>query len=171
MQIERTKNAVKNSFSGLIFRVVCLLFPFAIRTILIKKLGIEYAGLGSLFTSLLQVLSLSELGFSTVVAFAMYKPVAEDDKPLVCALLGLIRKVYYIVGAVILIVGLAITLFLPKLIKGDAPADINLYLLYFIYLFNTVVSYFVFAYKSVLLSAFQRTDIESNIMSVSYVAM
>ena len=113
MQIERTKNAVKNSFSGLIFRVVCLLFPFAIRTILIKKLGIEYAGLGSLFTSLLQVLSLSELGFSTVVAFAMYKPVAEDDKPLVCALLGMIRKVYYIVGAVILIVGLAITPFLP----------------------------------------------------------
>ncbi len=171
MQIERTKNAVKNSFSGLIFRVVCLLFPFAIRTILIKKLGIEYAGLGSLFTSLLQVLSLSELGFSTVVAFAMYKPVAEDDKPLVCALLGLIRKVYYIVGTVILIVGLAITPFLPKLIKGDAPADVNLYILYFIYLFNTVVSYFAFAYKSVLLSAFQRTDIESNIMSVSYVAM
>lgn len=55
--------------------------------------------------------------------------------------------------------------------QGRRPADVNLYLLYFIYLFNTVVSYFVFAYKSVLLSAFQRTDIESNIMSVSYVAM
>ena len=93
MQIERTKNAVKNSVSGIIYRVVCLLFPFAIRTILIRKLGIEYAGLGSLFTSLLQVLSLSELGFSTVVAFAMYKPVAEDNRPLVCALLGFIRKV------------------------------------------------------------------------------
>lgn len=171
MQIERTKNAVKNSISGIIFRVVCLLFPFAIRTILIKKLGIEYAGLGSLFTSLLQVLSLSELGFSTAVAYAMYKPVAEDNKPLVRALLGFVRKVYYIVGATILIVGLAITPFLPKLIEGDAPADINLYALYFIYLFNTVVSYFVFAYKSVLLSALQRTDVENNIMSVSYVAM
>lgn len=171
MQIERTKNAVKNSVSGIIYRVVCLLFPFAIRTILIRKLGIEYAGLGSLFTSLLQVLSLSELGFSTVVAFAMYKPVAEDNRPLVCALLGFIRKVYYIVGAAILVAGLAVTPFLPKLIKGEAPADINLYILYFIYLANTVVSYFVFAYKSVLLAAFQRNDIENVIMTISYIAM
>lgn len=171
MQIEKTKNAVRSSLSGLIYRAVTLIFPFVIRTVIIRELGMKYAGLGSLFTSVLQVLSLSELGFSTAVAYAMYKPIADDDKKLVGALLGFVKKVYYIVGAAILCVGLAVTPFLPRLISGEVPADINLYTLYFIYLFNTVVSYFVFSYKSVLLAAFQRTDVENGIMMLANFAM
>lgn len=171
MQIEKTKNAVRNSLSGLICRAVMLVFPFVIRTVIIRELGMKYAGLGSLFTSVLQVLSLSELGFSTAVAYAMYKPIADDDKKLVGALLGFEKKVYYIVGAAILCVGLLVTPFLPHLINGEVPADINLYTLYFIYLFNTVISYFVFSYKGVLLAAFQRTDVENNLMMLTNLAM
>ena len=102
MQIERTKQSVKSSLSGLLFKIITLLFPFLVRTVIIKRLGEEYVGLSTLFTSVLQVLSLSELGFASAIAYAMYKPIAEDDKPKICALLNFVKIVYRIIGIFIL---------------------------------------------------------------------
>ncbi len=167
MEAGRTKNSVRNITTGILLKVVSLLLPFVVRTIIIKKLGMDYLGLNSLFTSILSVLSLSELGFSTSVAFALYKPLQNEEIDKVCCLLNLLRKIYYIVGSVVLLAGLAVMPFLPKLISGTYPSDVNIYILYLVYLFNTVVSYFLFSYKSVLLSASQRSDIENNISLVS----
>ncbi len=171
MQINRTTNTIKNTATGLIFKILNLLMPFVIRTLIINKLGMEYAGLSSLFTSVLQLLSLSELGFASVVAFEMYKPIAENDRDKICTLITFMRKVYYVIGSALLVVGLAITPALPYFIKGEHPADVNLYVLYFIYLFNTVISYFCFAYKGVLLSAHQRNDVENNVMTLCNMIM
>ena len=79
-KIERTKNATRNIFWGMIEKIVTILMPFACRTVFIKVLGSEYLGLNSLFTSILQVLSISELGIGTAIIFSMYKPIAEDDE-------------------------------------------------------------------------------------------
>lgn len=167
----RTKNIFRNTFTAISFRVVSMLLPFFVKTIIIYKLGNEYLGLNSLFTSILQVLSLSELGFSTAVAYAMFKPVAEGDKDKICALSELLKKVYKIIGSLILLTGVVLMPFLPNLIKGSYPADINLYALYVIYLFNTVISYFMFSYTSSLLAAHQRTDIENVISLIVNLAM
>ena len=148
---------------GVVGRVVSLLLPFVVRTIILHRLGADYAGLGNLFTSILQTLSVAELGFSSAIIFSLYKPVAEDNKPEICALLTLYRRIYQIVGAVILVAGVAVMPFLDLLIKGGYPADINLYLLYGIYLSNTVISYFAFGYKNVILTVYQRRDILSAI--------
>lgn len=161
MQIERTKNAARNIIWGIAEKIVTLLLPFAVRTVMIKILGAEYLGLNSLFTSVLSVLSLTELGFGTAIVFSMYKPIAEDDKDTLCALLNVYRKIYSIVGIIILFCGLAVLPFLPHFISGSYPSDINIYILYLIYLFNTVIGYFLFAYKSALFSAHQRNDIIS----------
>lgn len=161
MKIERTKNAARNIVWGVIEKVITILLPFVTRTILIKVLGAEYLGLNSLFTSILQVLSISELGISSAIVFSMYKPIAEDDDDLLCAFLNLYRKVYLIIGTIILLVGLAIVPFLPKLIAGDNNTDVNIYVLYLVYLLNTVLSYYLFAYKQALFSAFQRNDLIS----------
>ena len=168
---ERTKHAIKNTVSGFAFRILGLLMPFAIRTIMIQKLGVEYLGLNTLFSSILQVLSLTELGFASAIVFAMYKPIAEGDTAKICALLRFLRNVYHIIGAIIVVVGAAISPLLPYLINGTYPADINLYLLYFIYLFNTAISYFLFAYKGLLLTAHQRSDIENIINMLANLVM
>lgn len=169
----RTKHAFQNTVSGLIFRMIGILMPFAVKTIIIYKLGVEYLGLNTLFSAILQVLSLSELGFSSAVVFAMYKPIAEGDNEKVCALLGFLRKIYHIIGLFILVVGVAISPLLPYFISdvNSVPADVNLYLLYFIYLFNTIISYFLFAYKGLVLTANQEMNVENNIMSVATMAM
>ena len=163
----RVKNTIKNTVSGFIFRIIGLVMPFIVRTVMIKKLGIDYLGLNSLFSSILQVLSLSELGFSSAIVFAMYKPIAEGDEDRICVILKLLRNAYYIIGTVILVVGCAIIPAVPYLIKGgEYPNDINLYILYGIFLLNTVISYFFFAYKGLLLTAHQKSSVENNIFSI-----
>ena len=102
---------------------------------------------------------MTELGFSSAVVFSMYEPIATDDTSTICALLNFYRKVYRIIGIVILVAGAVLIPFLPYLIKGECPAELNIYIIYIIYLSNTVVSYLLFAYKKSILEAFQRNDI------------
>lgn len=167
----RTQNTIRNFSSGLIKQILNIILPFIIRTIVIYYLGAEYQGLSGLFTSILQMLSLAELGFSTAVVFALYKPISEKNTDLICALVNYLNKVYKIVGIVVLGVGLALLPFLGQLITGYVPENINIYILYLIYLFNTVISYWLFAYKSALLTAMQREDIVSNIQTVTTVSI
>lgn len=171
MKLDRTKNAIRNFFWGIINRVITLLLPFIARTIIINSLGAEYLGLNNLFTSILNVLSLAELGVGTALVYAMYKPIAEENKEQICALLKLYRTCYRFIGGVILLAGLTLVPFLPKLVHGSLPSGINLYVLYSIFLSNTVLSYFLFAYKQSLLQAHQRTDICSNVGSIINISM
>lgn len=159
----RTKNSVRNIIFGFINRIITIILPFIARTIMIQVLGNEYLGLNSLFTSILQVLNLAELGFGNALVYSMYKPLAENDEKKVCELLNYYKKCYKIIGIIVLAIGIAILPFLSNLIAGESPSEINIYCIYIIYLINTVLSYFLFAYKSSLLIASQRNDISSKI--------
>jgi len=115
----------------------------------------------SLFSSVLHTLNLAEMGVGVAMVYGMYKPIAEDDTPRICALLGLYRKYYRIIGAVIAISGVLLTPLLPKLISGEVPSKLDLYVLYYLNLVSTVMTYWLFAYQKSLLQAHQRTDILS----------
>lgn len=166
MRLDVKLNTIKGTVSGLFNKVVVTLLPFLMRTIMIYKMGTQYLGLSSLFSSILSMLSLAELGFGNALVYSMYKPIAENNVDEVCALLALYKKIYRIIGLFILGIGVLISPFLQHFIHGSIPEDINLYLLYFIYLINTAASYFLFAYKNSLLAAFQRNDISNNISTV-----
>lgn len=163
MRLDRTQNAIRNTAYGLINKVLLIIFPFIVRTVFIRTLGAEYLGLNSLFSSILTVLSLTELGFSSAVVFCMYKPIAEDDTQTIDALLYFYKKVYRYIGIIISVLGGILIPFLSYLIRGTYPTDINLVIVYVIYLLNTVLSYFLFAYLSALISAFQREDLISKV--------
>jgi len=163
MELNRTINAKRNMVFGFLNRFISLAVPFINRTVFIYILGVEYLGLNSLFVSILQMLSLAELGVGGVIVYHMYEPIARNDRAAICALLNLYRKIYRIIGSVILIVGFCLMPFLPYLICGDIPDDINLYVVYGLYLFNTVISYWFFSYKASIPNAFQRAYLVSNI--------
>lgn len=166
MNENRTVHAKRNIVFGAINKSVTLVFPFTVRTLVIWNLGADYLGLNSLFISILQVFSMAELGFSSAIVFKMYKPMAEKDNKKVCALLALYKKVYQIIGISILCLGLLLLPTLRYLIKGEYPGNINIYVLYLIFLSSTVISYMGVAYKSSLLSVAQRQDIISNVDTV-----
>lgn len=165
MSENRTTKTIRNTISGIINKLITVLMPFVVRTIIIYALGLEYAGLNGLFTSILQVLNLAELGINTAVIYCMYKPMATNDTDLLCALLKYIRKLYYIIGCVITGAGLLLIPFLPRLISGNVPDGLSITLMYCIYLFNTAIGYFFYSYKATLLNAGQRVGIFSNISS------
>lgn len=171
MQIQRSVNAKRNIVWGLVNKIVCLLLPFLVRTIIIQKMGAEYLGLNNLFASILQVLSLSELGFSSAIVYSLYKPIAENDSNTICAYMAFYRKAYRIIGVVITSIGIVLLPFLKFFISGDVPDDINIYILYILYLSNTAIGYFAFAYKNAILNAHQRNDIVSNILTVTQGSM
>ena len=162
----RTQHAKRNIITSVINKLVIMLANFVMRTVLIKYLGEIYLGLDSLFVSILQILSLTELGISAAMVYSMYKPLAENDTPAVCALLKLYRTVYRWIALAMTVLGLAITPFLPLIVKKDLPEGINLYVLFFINLGNTVLSYLLFAYRSSLFTADQRYSINNNIYSI-----
>lgn len=162
----RTKNTSRNIAAGLVNRFSTILLTFINRTIILYLLGAEFTGLNSLFTSILGVLSIAELGFDVAIIQSMYKPIAEGDQNRVCELLTLYRKAYYIVGVTIFAIGILLIPFLPLLINGDVPKSVNLYVLYIMYLMNSVISYFMYAYKESLLLAHQRRDISHLIRTV-----
>jgi len=169
MRLERVKNAKRGIAFGLIGRIVGLFLAFLVQSITIRKLGIDYVGIKGLFSSILSVLSLAELGVGSAIVYAMYKPIAEDDIETICALMNLYKKIYRIIGSVILLLGLLVIPFLDDLINGTYPPEINIKVVYLLYLGSTVLSYWLFAYKSCLLTAFQRNDVSSIIGTISTV--
>lgn len=171
MKIERLKNSKRSVIFGLVNKAVLLIFPFIIRSVIINVLGSEYAGLGSLFTSILSVLNLAELGLGSAMVFNMYKPLADDDMTSIRAILNLYKKIYRVIGIAVLLLGLAVLPFIKYLIFGEAPQDINLQILFAVYLVDTSVSYFVFPYSSCVLASLQRADIESNATTAVYTVM
>ena len=157
MKLKKSKNAILSSGIGLVAKVYKLIIPFVIRTIFIYTLGSEYLGLNSLFTSIIQVLNVSELGIGTALVFSMYRPIAENDKEKLCALMRLYKIYYRIIGIIVLIMGLIVLPFLPYLITGDIPSDVNLYIIYCLNLGTTVFSYWLFGYRNSLFDAYQKT--------------
>lgn len=167
MIFNRSKNTTRTFIYGVICKLISILGPFVTRTIIIYKLGTDYLGLSSLFTSVLSILNISELGIGSAITFCLYKPVADDDRDTVRALLGLLRKLYLGIGFTIIVAGLLLMPFLNRLISGDCPSDINLYILYLIYLLNAATSYLGFAYKGVLLNVYQRGDVSNKIEAIA----
>jgi len=158
MEFNRTANAKRAIVSGLIYKVFSMIFPFLMRTMIIYTLGYLYLGLSSLFTSILNALNLAELGIGSALVFAMYRPVADGDQGQVNALLNVYRLAYYVIGSIILICGLIVVPFLPRMIHGEYPADIDITALYLIHLAAVVSGYYFMGYRASVLHAYQRAD-------------
>ena len=170
MKLERSRNALRNIEFGLFERIVLLFGPFIVRTVFIYTLGSEYLGLNSLFSSILTILNVSELGIGTALVYSMYQAIAKDDNPGLNALLFYYKRVYRIIGTVILVAGLCIIPIIPLTIKDSVPEDINLTFLYLIFLGDTVISYFLFSHYNSLFNAFQRNDVAQKVnIAVSFI--
>ena len=168
--MNRTKNATRNIFYGVVLKVYQIIVPFLMRTAMIYLMDVEYLGLNSLFASILQVLNLAELGVGSAMVFSMYKPIADHDVKTICALLKLYKRYYFIIGLVIGIVGIVLTPTIPRLIKGEIPDGINVYVLYLLNLIATVMTYWLFSYKNSLLQAYQRSDVASKVTIITTTA-
>lgn len=163
--MNRIQNTKRILFSDLLNKSIHIFLPLINRTIIIYSLGAEFTGLSGLFSSILQVLSLAEFGFNTAVVYSLYEPLAKNDKESIITILSWLRKIYHEVGLVIIPIGVFAAPFLTFFIHGAYPNTINLYILFLLYLTNSGISYFLFAFKEAILIADQRSDVTTNIKS------
>ena len=171
MRLERSLNTKRNIIAGEIDKIVGIICPFIVRTLIIKIIGIDYLGLTSHYYSILQMLNLVEMGFGTALVYSMYAPIAQNRDDAINALIQFYKKIYRILGLIVILLGIAFTPFLRMTIKGDVPSDINIHYLYLIYLLNAVVQYYVFPERKALLSAFQKDSVTSIYHAVTQLFM
>lgn len=152
-----TKNAMYISLTGLIYNVVNLLGGFFYRYFFLTFLSENYLGINGLFNNILSILTLSDLGISSAIAFRLYKPIRSEDTLYVGKIMCFFCNVYRVVFWAIMFMGIAICPFIPKLISSSSniPKDINIYFVFILFLLQTASSY-LFAYRQILLSADQR---------------
>jgi O-antigen/teichoic acid export membrane protein len=157
----RISNSVKNISFGLLTQGTQMVLGFVSRTIFIQYLAIEYLGVNGLFTSILTMLSLAELGISSAILYALYKPLAEKSEEKIAALIRFFKKVYLVIAAVVAFLGLCILPFLSQIVDNPPPQIArDLHIIYLLFLFNTVASYF-FYYKISLFQADQKSYVIS----------
>lgn len=163
----RVRQAEKNIFFGYISNFIIMIMGFLQRTVFIMVLDETLLGVNSLYTDILSVLSLAELGIGSALNYSLYKPVADNDQEKIKSYMRLYKRAYLAIAGVIAAVGIALIPLLPYLIKdskGVTGEELVIY--YLIFLFNTVSTYFV-AYKYSLANAQQRGYIQTNIATIT----
>ena len=146
--------------AGMVGYAVNTIVGFVCRIIFVRTLSVEYLGVSGLFTNILSVLSLAELGIGSAIIYELYKPIAQKNGKKIASIMQLYRKAYTLIGLAVAAIGLLILPFLKYIITEPVSIKENIYLLYLIFLFNTVISYF-FSYRASLLTAMQRQYIAS----------
>jgi len=158
----RTYKSIKNIGIMLSTQLITLVLAFASRTVFIKSLGAEYLGLNGLFSSILNALSLAEMGIGTAIAYALYKPLAENDTEQIKSILAFYRKCYFSIGMFITAIGCLMLPFLPFLIKDEVTVPVNIYYVYLCFLTNSIIAYF-FAHKRTIIDETQNKYLTTSI--------
>jgi O-antigen/teichoic acid export membrane protein len=165
--MSRVKSATRNITFGYVGQIATTLMSFILRTVFLMHLNEQLLGVNSLYSNVLAVLNMAELGIGTALNFSLYGPVARGETEKIKSYMQLYRKAYHIIALVVAVIGLGIIPFLGILVKN--PGNISsrdLVLFYLIFLFNTVTSYFV-AYKYSLVNAEQKNYIQTNVLTIT----
>lgn len=163
----RTEYSAYNTSIALISRAAAIIMGYIVRIVFTHVLTEDYVGINGLFTDILNVLSLSEMGIETAISFALYKPISRDDIESQKSIMSLYKWFYRFVALFVGIAGLCVIPFMDILIKNKPDIE-HLTYIYILYLLNTVMSY-LFVYKRTLLDAHQLMYIGTLSKTVSWI--
>ncbi len=165
----RSAKSVRNVATGIANKVLLMVLAFATRTLFIRLLGAEYTGVSSLYTNILSVLSLAEMGMGNVLMFNLYGALKDKDEDRIASLVNEFRKIYSAIIVIVLSIGVLLIPFLRFIVHSplDSRELVGYYLLYLV---NSVASYFV-VYRTIVLSADQKSFISNIVHTAATVAM
>ena len=158
----RIINSIKNITFGIGSQITSTFLAFITRSIFIHSLGVEYIAINGLFSNILSILSLANLGFGSAIVFSLYRPIKEDNLVEIKGYMNIYKKVYSFIGVFVFIIGLILVPFLPSIVNGDVNIKENIILIYVLFLIDSSISYF-YAYKQSILVASQKNYIISKI--------
>lgn len=165
----RTQSSLKNltfAFGG---QSVGLVISFITRIIFVRILSAEYLGLNGLFTNIISLLSLVDLGVGEALNYSLYKPLSDNDMEKVKSLMRLYQRAYRVIGIIVAVIGFSLTPFLSFFIK-NIPNIPHIKFIYLLFVFNSVVSYF-YSYKRSLIISDQKRYIATIYRYGFFIAM
>ncbi|MBO5714182.1 MAG: hypothetical protein J6R83_02020, partial [Clostridia bacterium] len=168
MEENRTKKSFRNGTVVAVQQILKLIIAFAVRYIFLLYLNAEYLGLGAVFTNILTVFSLAELGFAEAITVMLFRPLIDGDEEKIKTYMRCIKRVYFFAFCFVIVLGVIIVPFLPFII-GDSINIKDIYLIYSLYVANSAISY-LFSYKKVLLFADQNGYISYIVAMIMNVA-
>ena len=163
----RTTYSLLNMFANFAGYGINMVLSFICRMVFVRCLAQEYLGVSGLFSNILSMLSLAELGIGTAIVYAMYKPIAEDDHEKLASLMKFYGTAYKVIGCTVALFGLALLPFLDLIIGEQPGISDDLHFIYLLYLFNSASSYF-FSYRTTILTASQRNYV---VVAINYVVV
>ena len=164
--MKRTHKSIINVIASVGTNAIILITAFIVQKALVSTMGADYNGINGLFSSIISMMSLADLGIGTAIIYHMYQPVAERDTAKINTLLHFYKKCYIVISGVVLAIGVVVGLFLPILV-GDVEIPDSIYLIYVLFLADCLCSYFL-AYKKSLLYADMMNYIPDTIYFVTY---
>ena len=164
----KTKNSMKNSFASMASNLITIIIGLVAQAIFIRILGAEYLGINGLFTNIISMLGIVELGIGSAIIYNLYKPIVNKDKEVIKSLMSFYKKAYNIIAIVVLVIGLLITPFLNFFVS-DVTVNINIYFVYILFVIDIFASYLL-SYKRSILYADQKNYIV-NIIHMSYLVI
>ena len=161
----RTNNSIKNTIGGMTANILIIIIGIVAQAVFIKILGAEYLGINGLFTNIISMLGIVELGIGSAIIYNLYKPIAENNISLIKSLMNFYKKSYRIIGLIVFILGICIMPFLDSFV-GKMTINVNVQLVYILFIVDIVCSYFL-SYKRSILVANQKNYI-INIIHIIY---
>lgn len=164
----RKTNAMLASVGGVIEQMAYIIVSFIFRTVFLRIFTEEYLGLSGLFTNIIQIFSLAELGIGSAIVYRAYAPIKENDTTKIAALMDFYKNIYRIIFGVIIFAGILFMPFLSVIIKepSEIPADINIQLVYMLFVLQSASSY-LYVYKQSVLQADQKAYAVSTVGTVN----
>lgn len=167
----RTEASIKNVFVSIMWQVTNLILSFVCRFVFVRTLSSDYLGIEGLFTNILTIFSLADLGIGSAIVYALYKPIAEDNIEKIKSLVEYFGKCYRIIALIILIISIVISPFLNFFINGEITiSQTELLIIFYLFVVDSFFSY-LFVYKAQLLNATQNNYIYNYCQIVGKVLM
>ena len=146
------KKVVSNSVIGFSFKILMLVIGFVSRKIFIVFLGEEVLGLNSLYSNLLDLLNLADLGIGVAVQYQLYEPLVNKDYEKQSKILSAARKLYNRIGLCVFTAGIVLSFFIQWLIKESTYPISFIRLSFMISVSGVSIGYF-FVHKLLFLQS------------------
>ena len=148
----RMKNALKNSFFGVLGQVILIAVGFFCQRTMNLLMGAELVGMNGVISNVIDILSVSELGIATAVVYNLYAAIAAQDQKQIAGLMNLYRRAYIVFAAAIFSMGMVVMPFIHFILNEVTFSLGYIRLVFFLWLVRTALSYLLSYKRSILIA-------------------
>ncbi len=169
--MNRSKVFLYNSFSAALLQIATVTAGFIIPRIMLTVYGSEINGLVTSVSQFIGYFNLVEAGLASSAVYSLYKPLAEQDKNGINAILSASRRFYNQSGYIFVALVLGLAVIYPAFIKSSAIGTFEIAVLVLVLGCAGALEFFTMSKYRVLLTADQKVYVLSIASICSIIVM